>query len=433
MRLLWFSNAVWRGIGLATAVALRVVALGRADLSTDEIQTLHAVRLPFREMLDERLAAGHAPLYFVAEKAWCAAFGTSQFALRFPSVLFGLLLLWPAWSLFRRVAGDKAAWWGAAILGLHPLMVELSREARMYPLLLLAVLVAADAAAASLDGERPGALFWAAAALGPLVHPTWGIAVLPLAAWLAVERRRASPETRRASAFALAGLLASALLLAAVLVVAVPQHQEMTRRAWLREAAVFILRIFAGSDLRPFHGFLALVAVVGIWGIRVLHGLGHAPARARRLALLWALGVPLLSVVVGLVGGVPWGPARYVQAAAVGFTLLASISAGADPSPRKSGVGPILALLCTVASTFPLVDARVAWSRAASELSGEPSPVVVDDESSRIVLAHYLGRDVHVGAPPAGATAWRRVSIDPASGGARVRIATEPPPEDGPR
>lgn len=428
MRLLWLPDAVWRGIGLATAVALRIAALGRADLSTDEIQTLHAVKLPFGEMVRERLAAGHAPLYFVVEKAWCEVAGTSQFALRFPSFVFGLALLCPAWTLVRRLAGESAAWWGAAILALHPLMIELSREARMYPLLLLAVLVAADGAAAALDGRRPGAPFWIAVALGPLVHPTWGIAVLPLAAWLAGERRGAPADSRRAVNVALAGLAASVAVLAVVLLVAVPQHQELARRPWFREAGVFLLRIFTGSDLRPFHGFLAMLAVAGIWGTRVVGGVLLAAPRVRRLGLAWGLGVPLASVAAGLVGGVPWGPARYVQAAAVGFALLAAASAGADASPRRSGRGPLLVLFCAVVATFPLVQPRDVWSRAANDLAGDPSPVVVDDESARIVLAHYLGREVHVGAPPRGAASWRHAVLESSGEKVRVRIDAEPAP-----
>jgi len=432
VKLLWFSDAVWRGIGFAVAVALRVAALGRDDLSTDEIQTLAAVKLPFAEMVEERLRAGHAPLYFVAEKAWCAFAGTSQFALRFPSVLFGLAALVPAWSLIRRLAGEKTAWWGAAFLALHPLLIELSREARMYPLLLLAVLVAADGAVASLDGERPRARFWIVAALGPLVHPTWGIAIVPLAAWLAIERHGAAPQTRRASGDALAGLAASVALLAAVLFASVPQHQELTRRPWLREIGVFGLRLFTGSDLRPFHGILPMIGVVGLWGVFVVAGLLAAKSRVRRLALWWAAGVPLASVAAGLAGGVPWGPARYVQAAAVGLTLLAAVAAASIEKPRDSRA-PLLLLALAATSAYTLTAPRTSWSGAAAELAADPAPVVVDDESSRIVLAHYLGRDVHVGAPPAGAASWRRVSLDPASRGGRVRIAAEPPPGDGPR
>ena len=44
---------MWRGAALAAAVALRAAALGRDDLSTDEIQTLGAVELPLGEMVGD--------------------------------------------------------------------------------------------------------------------------------------------------------------------------------------------------------------------------------------------------------------------------------------------------------------------------------------------------------------------------------------------
>jgi hypothetical protein len=429
VRLLWFSDRTWRGTALAAGAALRLFALGRADLSTDEIQTLHAVRLPWAEMVRERLAAGHAPLWFAIEKAWTSVAGTTQFALRLPSALAGLALLVPAWSLLRRLAGESAAWWGTALLAFHPLLVEHSREARMYALLVAAVLVVADGAAAALEGQRPGAAFWGAAVSGPLIHPTWGVALLPLLAWLAAERRQVPPSSRRPTDVALAGVAASLVLLTAALAFATPQHQELTRRPWPREIGVFALRIFAGSDLAMLHSFLACAAVVCGWGCWLVAGLLAAVPRTRRLALAWGLGVPFLAVAAGVLGGVPWGPARYVAAAALGFSLLATAGMAAHAASRgRESSAPLLLLVCLVLAAWPLAAPSVAWSDAANALRGDPSPVVVDDEPSRIVLAHYLGRDVFVGSPPPGAAAWRHASLAVADGRREVRIESGPRP-----
>jgi hypothetical protein len=412
VRLLWFSDRVWRLVALAAALALRFAALGRADLWTDEIQTLHAVQLPMGDLVAERLHAGHVPLYFVVEKAWCDLFGTSQLVLRLPAAIFGVALLVPAWSLLRRLAGESAAWWGTALLAFHPLLVELSREARMYSLLGLCVLVLADRAAAALDGERPGAAFWIAAIVGPLVQPTWAFAAVPLALWVATEMRTIPPEERRPARAAFAGVVASVAVLLVAVWFAHPQRQLLTRRPWPREIAVFALRIFTGSDLSLFHSFLPCVAVVGCWGATLLRGATAGPPRARRLALWWGLGVPLASAAAAVVGGVPWGPARYVETAALGLCVLAAAGCAAmSAAAGRRSPAPVILLLCAAVSACPLVDPSVHWSRAAEELRDDPSPVVVDDESSRIVLAHYLGRDVLVGAPPPGATQWWRASL----------------------
>jgi hypothetical protein len=426
VRLLWFSDRVWRCVGFAVAALLRFVALGRADLWTDEIQTLHAVRLDWAAMTSERLAAGHAPLYFFVEKAWTSVAGESQFALRAPAAVFGLLALVPAWSLFRRLAGESAAWWGTSLLALHPVFVELSREARMYSLLALVLLAFADGAAAALDGARPGAMFWAAALLGPLVHPTWGLALPPLAAWLAFERRSVADDAKRSSLAALLGIAGSLVLLCVLLAFATPQHQELTRRPWPRESGVFVLRIFAGSDLTPFHGFLAAAGVFGNWLIFAGYGWMHATPRVRRFALAWGVGVPATSVLVGLVGGVPWGPVRYVQAAAVGFSLLFAVAGSTLARARgRESRAPILLLVALLCSLFPFAAPATAWSDAAAKLADDPSPVVVPDESSRIVLAHYLGRDVYVGAAPPGAERVRRAALVVEAGRREVRITDE--------
>lgn len=426
MRVLWFSDRVWRAILLAVAVALRFIGLGRADLWTDEIQTLHAIRLGWGELVRERLQAGHAPLYFLAEKAWCSLAGESQFALRVPSALAGVALLIPAWSMLRRLLGESGAWWGTALLALHPLFVELSREARMYPLLALAFLVAADRAVAALDGERAGVSFWIAAAAGPLIHPTWGMAALPFLAWMLLERRSASAEARRSSLAAVLGIGASLVLLAAVLSVSEPQRQVLTRRPWPRELGVFALRVFAGSDLRLFHSPLAMIGVLAPWTLHLVRGCVVATPRVRSLAFALGAGATLMSLVAGVAEGLPWGPARYVQIAVVGLAALYAASAAAMSADRgRNSRAPVLLLSMFLVSLYPVASPLTAWQDAARAIGTGASPVVVDDEHSRIVLAHYLGRDVSAGSPPPGAAAWLHASLDVSAGDRRVTLTPE--------
>jgi hypothetical protein len=425
VRLLWFSDRTWRVIAFAAAAVVRLARLGRADLWTDEIQTLHVLAFDGRSLVEQRLRAGHLPAYFVFERGWCSLFGASQTALRAPAALFGLAALVPAWSLLRRLAGERAAWWGTAILAFHPLLVELSREARMYSLLALVTLVVADRAAATLEGERPGASFWIAVALAPLVHPTWAFAALPLAAWVAYERRSLSPEARRASRAALVGVLASVAALVVALAFAHAQRQTLTRRPWSREAAVFALRIFTGSDLSLFHAFLPCAAVVGIWSARLVPGFMSAAPRVRRFALAWALGVPAASLVAGAFG-VPWGPARYVQTAAIGFCVLAAVGCAAQSAKAgRQSRAPLIVLLCATIAASATISSPTPWSDAAAVLRDDPSIVVVDDEPSRIVLGHYLGREVRVRAPPSWATSWRHARLVVEGGVRRVEITPQ--------
>ena len=437
-RLLHPLDRLALALSLVAAVAVRLSFLGRDDLWSDEIQTLHTMTLPLGDVLRERLAAGHVPLYFFLLRAWTELAGVSQTALRFPSALLGVAAIVPAFSLLRRILPPSPARWALAVLAVHPVLVELSREARMYPLLVLVFLIAADGAVHALDEGRIPRRLWAALLVGPFVHPSWAFAAAPLALWLAFEARRlpeSESDAARAARRAAWGCVASIALLIVLLLAATPQHQELTRRPWPREIAVFALRPLIGSDLRPaLYGILGLT-LVG-WAVCLLRGVFETAPRAHRFAFAMAVGVPIASVSSGVIGGVPWGPVRYVQCASIGLAVLAGLAAlhtqrvqeSLDADATSAGLGrvferlrrdpigaPWLVAALVVLSASRIAEPRTAWSQAAADVARRlppTEPVWVEDDACRIVLSHYLDRDVSVGHPADGAPHWR-VVVDP--------------------
>jgi hypothetical protein len=247
--------------------------------------------------------------------------------------------------------------------------------------------------------------------------------MLPLLAWFALERRAVSPESKRTSRAALVGLVASLAMLGVALAFAQPQHQELTRRPWPREIGVFVLRMFTGSDLSAFHETLLCVGFVVVWLSALIAGARMATGRERRFAAWIGLGVPVVAVAAGLAGGVPWGPARYVAFGVVGIVVLLAIAARPQ-FPVMAATMPILLLSMSLLRTSD----RTVWSDAAKWMPDDSIPVVVDDEPTRIVLSHYLGRDVYVGEPPPSATTWRHATYGVALGRRRVRTTTETRP-----
>ena len=81
----------------------------------------------------------HPPLYYLILHLTRQLFGLSDFAFRYPSVLFGVLLIPLLYQLGRRMGGRTVGLVAALLAAVNPLQVYYSQEARMYSLLVLLV------------------------------------------------------------------------------------------------------------------------------------------------------------------------------------------------------------------------------------------------------------------------------------------------------
>lgn len=84
---------------------------------------------------------GHPPLYYLLLHGWMDLLGTSNFAIRAMSALFGLLCLPLAFVIGRRRGGSLLGWIAISVVALSPFAVRYSAEARMYSLVMLLVFV----------------------------------------------------------------------------------------------------------------------------------------------------------------------------------------------------------------------------------------------------------------------------------------------------
>jgi uncharacterized membrane protein len=85
---------------------------------------------------------GNAVLYNVLLHAWVPLAGTSDIAVRLPSVLAGILTVAAAYALALRLATARVAWWAGVLVATQPLLIRLSQEARAYSLATLLGVVA---------------------------------------------------------------------------------------------------------------------------------------------------------------------------------------------------------------------------------------------------------------------------------------------------
>ncbi len=136
---LWFAGMV--GL-LWLALAVRAWQLGVADLTFDEVATVFVARRPLFEVIRYVMGASreHPPLYYLGMALWMRIAGSSEFAVRYPSVLLGILTVAVGARLGRRWLNARGGWWNGLLLAIAPFSIWASRYGRMYTLVLLLAL-----------------------------------------------------------------------------------------------------------------------------------------------------------------------------------------------------------------------------------------------------------------------------------------------------
>ena len=159
------------GAALLVAFALRVAGLGAQSLWYDEGFSVLLARQSIPEIA--RLTAGdiHPPLYYFLLHGWLQLAGSSEFTLRFLSLLPSVLSVVVVARLAGR-AGPLAAAAGALLAAVAPAAVWYGQETRMYALLVTLVGLSLDRFLAFLEQRGRPFLAWSG----------WVLATV-LAAW----------------------------------------------------------------------------------------------------------------------------------------------------------------------------------------------------------------------------------------------------------
>lgn len=143
------------------AFALRLTHLGRQSLWYDEgVTWLLSQMSSLAELLRWTAADIQPPLYYLLIWHTDIMFGHSEWALRFPSAVFGLLAIPVLYKLARRLFSGAArrgpaTLLAAALMAASPLMVYYGQEARMYTLLVFEAVLSSYLLLKILDQADP--------------------------------------------------------------------------------------------------------------------------------------------------------------------------------------------------------------------------------------------------------------------------------------
>ncbi|MGC9083808.1 MAG: glycosyltransferase family 39 protein [Anaerolineae bacterium] len=352
---------------LLFSLALRAYDLDRWSLWYDEAYCWWvASRVPLREML--RLSAREVipPLYYLLLRAWIPLAGATEFALRWPSVLLGVLTVAGAGRLAWRLTGRRLGALAAMTLfAVGTPFLWASREVRMYgPLLtwtLLADVALLEAFVASTARRRR---FWA---------------------WLWVTTTLAALYTLALAGFWLIGQGLIALLIIARM----DRDGRRTALRWLFPPALAVALLYlpwawvaakmAPLNMTYWHGYMppAYLLRISLGGFTVME---HFPAQAAEtaacivlLAALLALAVsrprllpglypflyaaPLLLIASTYRETPKWGP-RHATLFAPAVFIAFAVAWGSIGGIRRRGLRAV-AVLPLIATT--LLAGRILW------------------------------------------------------------------------
>lgn len=128
------------------AFGWRMHGLGAQSLWRDEVDAVYFALRPLHETLAMFVQmAQNGPLFFASLRPWLQSVGSSEFALRFPSVVAGVLCAPLLWQVARKLLPARSA--GAALLAalflaVNPYQLWYSQEGKMYAIVTCLALAA---------------------------------------------------------------------------------------------------------------------------------------------------------------------------------------------------------------------------------------------------------------------------------------------------
>ena len=178
----------------AVGLFLRLDRLGAQSLWFDEADAVILARQPFSVVFGNLAAAGqNGPLYILFLSVWMGLVGTSEVAVRLPSALAGAVAIPLIYALGRSLHGPRLGLYAAGILTIAPYQHWYAQEAKMYALLVCAVLASTLALIVAVRDDRPRqwAIYVVLTTIALYLHVMAVLIMAAHALWLLIAARPA--------------------------------------------------------------------------------------------------------------------------------------------------------------------------------------------------------------------------------------------------
>jgi mannosyltransferase len=365
------ASQATRALGVAAvSLALGLFQLGQPSLWVDESFTARAMKFSYTRLVHE-----HHWLYYTLMKPWVAVAGTSEIALRLPSVVAAAAACALLVPLGDRLLGRPVGTIAGLVLALNAFVVQWSQQARSYSFVLLGAVVATMALVRlERDRTRRAWLLYTAALGGLLLFQ-------PLSAGLLAAAHALAARGSRLRVVA-AGI--------AVVVLASPYLIGVYRRD--SEGGTLVWNKAADGEAIT-RALLELSGAVGIGLILALCALAVV-RRGRWLLVSWAIAPFAIALALTPVADVFID--RYLIVSAPAFALLVAVALDRLRGPWRVGAVGTLALgLVAGLLIWYAPDGSDNWTgqdwKAATRFAMARGGATVDPTWARSVYWYYGG------------------------------------------
>ena len=120
---------------LIAGLILRLFKLDQSLWLDEAINVTFVKNLNLKSLIfDYSVGDFHPPFYHILLRGWVLLFGSSEIAVRLPSVILGLVTVCIGYLIAKKLFDNKTALISATLIATSPLHVYYSQEARMYML-----------------------------------------------------------------------------------------------------------------------------------------------------------------------------------------------------------------------------------------------------------------------------------------------------------
>lgn len=354
------------------------------------------------------LNPGELPIHDLMLHGWIALFGSSVAAMRSLSAALGVISIWLVYLVVCELFEGSAlirddvkivAGLSALVFAVNLVTIKYSREARMYPLMLAALLAqvtmflralrvggfANYAAVMLLTAIAIASNF--AAMLIPATEGLWLVYIIARAGW-----RPGDANARRAWAIALA-LAAGGFILLPKLFLSMHAASSGSVGGWRKPPAWY--EPFALFNKATGSFAFPILAILAIWG--VICGWRRGARDSIAFAILWMWAPPLIMVVVSYAIA-PVFVERYALSCFVPFFVLAALGIFELPGDLVRVGALVLAVAFSIGHIVSYDrkphDAQYREAIAAADSALKPGEVMTAIPSYAIqVLRYYLPAD----------------------------------------